>query len=138
MMITRAELLREYPNASEDVLKQLDDRLPSQTVTGAKEGQFIERNWRSMTEKQFAAEVEPLFKLYHWKYYHTFNSQHSVPGFPDYVAARDRQTIFAELKTETGKITTTQIEWIKTLRKAKQMVFVWRPSDFDLIVKTLK
>jgi hypothetical protein len=138
MTITRAELLKEYPGASEDVLKMLDRVIQQREGEVAPTSQFVERNWRSMTEKQFAAEVEPLFKLYHWKYYHTWNSQHSVPGFPDYCAVRDRQTIFIELKTETGKITQAQIEWIKALRKAKQQVFLFRPSDFDSIVKALK
>jgi hypothetical protein len=138
MTITRADLLKEYPGASEDVLKMLEDKeLHPPEGELAPTSKIVERNWRSMTEKQFAAEVEPLFKLYHWKYYHTFNSQHSVPGFPDYVAIREK-VIFIELKTETGKITPAQIEWIKALRKAKQQVYIWRPSDFDLIVKALR
>lgn len=59
-------------------------------------------------------------------------------GFPDLVMVRDK-VIFAELKSEKGKVSDTQYDWIKSLAKAKQKdVYVWRPSDWDSIVEVLK
>ena len=60
-------------------------------------------------------------------------------GFPDLVLARDQVTIdpnyrgrliVAELKTEQGKLTQAQLEWIQALGLTHSIeTYVWRPSD---------
>lgn len=57
-------------------------------------------------------------------------------GWPDLALCRER-LIFAELKTERGKLTEQQTYWIERLRAAGQTVFVWRPSDWPEIEKEL-
>ncbi len=96
-----------------------------------------------ITEKQFEAQVKDLAKVLGWKMYHTWRSIHSPAGFPDCVFVRNGTIIFAELKSEVGKLSDAQQEWITALERVAQcslgvQVFVWRPSDFDKIVEVLK
>lgn len=55
-------------------------------------------------------------------------------GFPDLVLVRDSspRLLFAECKSETGKLTVEQEEWIRRLRLAhfKAAVCLWRPRDW--------
>ena len=89
-----------------------------------------------LTEAAFAkllfstSKASPgLAHIYGWRLvYHTFRSQHSPSGFPDYVLVRER-VVFAELKTEKGKPTPFQTEWLDGLRSAGAEVYLWRPSD---------
>ncbi len=57
-------------------------------------------------------------------------------GFPDIVLVRER-VIFIELKTESGKLSPEQEQWIAVLKKAKQEVYVWRPNQWQEIERTL-
>lgn len=57
-------------------------------------------------------------------------------GFPDLVLVRER-VIYAELKTETGQVRPQQKVWAKTLVRAGQEVYLWRPRDLDEIQKVL-
>jgi hypothetical protein len=59
-------------------------------------------------------------------------------GFCDLVMVKPGRLIFAELKSETGRLTEEQTHWIATLREAGAEVWVWRPSDFDQIVAVLR
>jgi len=70
-------------------------------------------------------------RLCGWLVYHTFNSSKSDPGFPDLVLVRDGRIVYAELKTEKGRLTKHQRDWLKALDDAGQEVYVWRPSDWD-------
>ena len=90
-----------------------------------------------ITERQFERQVKELASIYHWKYYHTWTSIHSPKGFVDVVMVRGDRLIFAELKSEKGKLTPYQQEWVDTLRDTGAEVFVWRPSDFNHIVEIL-
>ena len=71
---------------------------------------------------------------------HTWNSMHSPAGFPDLVLlrVRDSKLIFAELKTDRGKLSEKQEVWINALNEAHQLVFVWKPSDWEHIARVLR
>jgi VRR-NUC domain len=91
------------------------------------------------TEKQFQASVVEVARLHRWRVYHTHDSRRSEPGFPDLVMVRRRRIVFAELKAEKGRVTDTQREWIGALRMASACeVYVWRPSDWDEIMRRLR
>lgn len=68
--------------------------------------------------------------------YHTLRSKGSTSGFPDRVIVRER-VLFAELKTEKGKPTDAQVEWLTMLAAAGAEVYLWRPSDLDEIGRIL-
>lgn len=77
-----------------------------------------------------------LAQLRSWLVYHTRDSRRSQPGFPDIVLVKGR-LIFAELKSETGRLTPEQERWLAALRSAGCDVRVWRPSDWQEIEETL-
>jgi hypothetical protein len=59
-------------------------------------------------------------------------------GWPDLVLVRPPRIIFAELKSTTGGLRANQAEWLDVLRLLSQVeVRLWRPDDWDAIVKTL-
>lgn len=107
-------------------------------------------------EKQFEGAFAQAFALRRWHGYHTHNSRHSVSGFPDWVLVRQPRILFVELKTDTGKISPDQQQWLGELAHCETHarwlveqvglagvqpiveVHVWRPADWDQIVETLR
>lgn len=85
----------------------------------------------NLTEKQFGLVVEDICKWLRLPYYHTWNSQHSAPGWPDYVIVGPSGVIYVELKSQNGRVTKNQDEWLRILADAGQEVHVWRPSDLE-------
>ena len=111
---------------------------------------MTERSLHSMsTKKDFQRTVIELAKLHGWLVYH--RSDKSNPGFPYLVLARTPHVIFAELKTEKGKLTAHQKTWMMALMQSRtyqtspspwlrtgtMSAYVWRPSDWDEIVTNL-
>jgi hypothetical protein len=59
-------------------------------------------------------------------------------GWPDLVLVRPPRLIFAELKSESGKLRPRQTEWLDVLRLLPQAeTYLWRPSDWDALVEVL-
>lgn len=102
-----------------------------------------------MTEREFQKIVLDLFFRYGWKTAHfdasvrvvgkerRFVGDKGSAGFPDIVAARDTRVIFAELKSENGRVSGNQREWLDLLRLAGMEVYLWYPSDLVSIAKTI-
>lgn len=64
-------------------------------------------------------------------------------GFPDLVLVRPTNderagVIFAELKSEAGKVRPEQREWLHDLERAGVEAYVWRPSNFDDVMEILR
>jgi len=93
-----------------------------------------------VTEADLREQVRDLCKLFGWKISFTWKSYHSPKGFPDLVLCNPGQhrVVFAELKSEKGKLTIEQVEWIDALTHCGQEVYLWRPSDFEEIVAILR
>jgi hypothetical protein len=95
------------------------------------------------SEKCFLGQVRDLARLLGYACYHTFHSKHSEPGFPDLVLGRPPnhdcrgRLVFAELKTDSGKLTPEQERWLWLLEKCGAECYLWTPSAWDDIVKTL-
>lgn len=90
-----------------------------------------QRQLREITEKHWSGDVEKLARQLGWGGYHTFRSERSPAGFPDWTFWRKGECIFVELKTETGKLSPKQEEVIAGLRTGGMRVYVWRPSDLE-------
>ena len=90
-----------------------------------------------LTEKEWARQVAELARMLSWRRYHTFRSTRSTPGFPDETLVRDR-VIFLELKTETGKLSDAQKDWLSALLKASAEAYVARPSDLEDLAEVLQ
>lgn len=93
----------------------------------------------TVSEKEFMANVVELATLLGWRSYHTHDSRRSAPGFPDCVFVRDARLLFAELKTERGRLTLPQRSWLAALRQCRGAeVYEWRPSDWLKIEAVLR
>ena len=92
-----------------------------------------------MTEAQFQDAVVQLAQLTGWLVYHTFDSRRSQAGYPDLTLVKGRRLVFAELKSQAGRVSAEQQQWLGALRAANPAsVFVWRPQDWDEIETLLK
>jgi hypothetical protein len=93
----------------------------------------------SMSEREFQDLVKDYATLNGWLLYHTLDSRGSSPGFPDLTLLRCRPSdlLFAELKSESGKVRPEQLVWIEGLRAAGVNAYLWRPSDWDEILVRL-
>lgn len=90
-----------------------------------------------MTEAEFQQQIIDTARLLGWKAYHTFDSRRSEPGFPDLVLVRDR-IVYLEVKSETGRVSAEQGEWLAAINAAGGSALVVRPSQWDEIVASLK
>lgn len=97
-----------------------------------------------MNERIFQDQVIQVAKMNGWLVFHP--SPHQVrpgvfrsdgKGFPDLVLAhRERGLIFAELKTQDGKLSLDQVRWANYLAPWVEQ-YVWRPGQLDLIAERL-
>ena len=83
-----------------------------------------------MTEKQLQAAIVQMARLLGFSCWHQFDSRRSDPGWPDLTCARGRRLIFAELKTERGRVRPDQIACLEALERTGAEVYVWRPADW--------
>jgi len=92
-----------------------------------------------VTEKEFLAQVIQLGRIYQWGCYHTHDSRRSAAGFPDIVMVRLSRILFIELKSERGKVTPVQQEWLDALElTGKVETYLWKPSMWDTVVEVLR
>ena len=85
----------------------------------------------TMTERQFQSAVLQLARWARWMVFHAYNSRRSNPGFPDLVLVRGERCIFAELKTDTGRVSAAQEEWITALDAVPGIdAVIWRPRHW--------
>lgn len=103
----------------------------------------------ALTEKQFQHQVEHLAHVYGWRLFHALPAMNSTGGwrtaqtgdigFPDLVLAHPTKgLIFAELKSQRGRITVDQRIWLNILEATGAETHIWRPSDFEHIKTRLK
>jgi hypothetical protein len=100
-----------------------------------------------MLEKEFQKKVIDLAKFRGWRVHHTRTVQvggnHFTPlvgdrGFPDLVMTHPtRGTIFVELKTDKGRLSEHQVDWINDLAKTGMECYVWRPANWQNIIDRL-
>jgi hypothetical protein len=92
-----------------------------------------------VTEKQLQAQVLDLAHVLGWMTYHSWISIRSAPGWPDLVLLRPPRIIFAELKTQNGRVNVAQHQWLDALGDCPGVeVFCWRPSDLEAIAELLR
>lgn len=101
------------------------------------------------SEADLLAYVRRTARLCGWLAYHTYASVKSDPGFPDVVLVKPPRVLFAELKTQRGRVSTGrpgrggrwltgQDEWLEALRACPGVeTHLWRPEDAQAIADTL-
>ena len=91
-----------------------------------------------ISEEDFMRSVIQIASDCAWSVYHTQDSRRSQAGFPDLTLVRSGQIIFAELKSQKGRIKKEQQEWLDRLRENGHVdVYLWRPSDLQDIIDRL-
>jgi hypothetical protein len=92
-----------------------------------------------VTERQFLRQVIDLARVSRWKTYHTQLSKWSEAGWPDLALLRRPRLVLAELKSDKGKLTLAQQEWVDELAACGGFeVYVWRPADLEEIARILR
>lgn len=91
-----------------------------------------------MTEREWQEAVLELAGYYGWRHYHPFDSRRSVAGWPDLVLCRPPELLFVELKTDRGRISHDQVEWLALLSACAVETAVWRPRDLEAVHARLK
>jgi len=97
------------------------------------------------SERLFQDKVEQIAKMNGWLIFHA--SPHLVrpgvwrsdgKGFPDLCLCHpSRGLIFAELKSQEGRLSHEQKLWAEALLNAGVEHYVWRPNQLDLIAMRL-
>ena len=85
-------------------------------------------------ERAVQRKVEKAFTLAKWKWRSEPDSRRTRghPGFPDVFATkRGYRPIAVECKSETGKLSPQQCEWLENLQGSGAAVWVVRPSNVD-------
>jgi hypothetical protein len=92
-----------------------------------------------MSEAQWQQRILDLAAFRRWRVFHPYDSRRSSPGWPDLALVRDGRLVMAELKSETGRLTTAQRSWLADLSAVPGLeVFVWRPSDWPRVLEVLR
>ncbi|MDN4611932.1 VRR-NUC domain-containing protein [Arthrobacter burdickii] len=99
---------------------------------------------RLVTERQLQRQVEGILTAYGWRWFHAPDNrpangrvQKIRPGFPDLLAVRGPRLVVIELKTETGRIASEQVEWMQNFEAAGAEAYVWRPRDTETARRAL-
>lgn len=91
-----------------------------------------------VSEKDFQAALVDYARLRGWMVYHTYDSRRSVPGFPDLVLVHPvRGVMFRELKTDKGRVSKAQRDWLAAINKAGGDAGLWRPRDWPDIERDI-
>lgn len=92
-----------------------------------------------LTERVFQTRVIELARWHRLRVFHSGDSRRDLcAGFPDLVFVGPGGHVFAELKTETGRVRPEQHAWLNALREAGATAHLWRPSDWPDIQATLR
>lgn len=92
------------------------------------------------TEQQFQDFIVADARQHGWLTYHTRDSRGSDPGFPDLVLVKPgRPVLFYEVKTEKGRVSMPQADWIDRINKTRggAQAMIVRPDDWPYIAAEL-
>jgi hypothetical protein len=93
---------------------------------------------RDLTEEQWQGLVEDLARYCGFRTFHDRDSRGNNPGLPDLLLIRPPRIIFAELKTQKGRVRTEQTWWAADLRACPGVEYaLWRPSDWQAVLAAL-
>lgn len=103
-----------------------------------------------ISERDFQSQVIDLAHLYRWRVAHfrpaqTRSGRWVTPvqadgaGFPDLVMVRGHRMVAAELKSDKGRTSESQLDWLAAFGHVPGIeACVWRPGDWDRIVEWLR
>lgn len=92
----------------------------------------------ALTEKQWERQVRDYAALRGWKVMKHQIAYRSPSGWPDLFLVRAERALAMELKSERGKVSPAQEEWLSALTRAGIQAIVARPSDWDMVAWLLR
>lgn len=90
-----------------------------------------------MSEKTFQQRIRNLAEEMGWRVYAVYDSRKTPAGWPDLTLVKGERLCFWELKSQRGKTTESQNEWLAELAATGAETAVYRPADYELIVRML-
>ncbi len=101
-----------------------------------------------ITEREFQRQVTDAAELFGWSWvawrpamtakgWRTPVSGPLGKGWPDLTLVRDDRLIFAELKSQDGRLTPAQRDVLDLLGRAVP-VYTWRPTDLPAVLEVLR
>ena len=103
-----------------------------------------------MTETEHQNQIIDLAHLYGWKVAHFRPAwsrdgkrcmtavQADGTGWPDLTLVKGSRLIFAEVKSDKGKVSSAQAGWLTDLKMTGHAeVYLWRPEDWSEIQEVL-
>lgn len=91
-----------------------------------------------MTERAWQAQVVELARMCGFLLiYHTHDSRRSARGYPDLALCGKNRYLLIECKSETGKLSDTQKEWLRGLVEAGIETYVVRPRHLQQLADVL-
>lgn len=103
-----------------------------------------------LSEADFQRQVCDLAKVLGWKFLHVRKSMGrrggaagwqtttNIAGWPDLLLFKPGRIVAAELKSDVGVATPEQRDVLADLEAAGAQAFVWRPRDWDDVVRVLR
>lgn len=92
----------------------------------------------NLSEREFQKRVTDLCDWLGLRWYHSHDSRRDPAGFPDLVIVGPGGVVFAELKSQKGRVRPEQFAWKDDLDRAGANAYIWRPDDWSQIQRTLK
>src|SRR5580765_4675851 len=91
------------------------------------------------SEKHFMWRIRQRAALTGWKWrWHQLDSIGTQSGLPDLILVRPPRVIFAELKSEHGRLSPMQKAALTDLMHCPGVeTYVWKPSNWETIVTVL-
>lgn len=106
-----------------------------------------------ISERAFQSQVVRYARLMGWRVWHDnatnapklcrsckqpLKLPRNEAGLVDLILLRRPRVVWAELKSERGKVSPEQASFIAELRAAHQEVYLWRPSDWQEVERVLR
>lgn len=91
-----------------------------------------------VTEAQYMQQIKDAARALNWRTFHCFNSRRSDKGFPDLLLIRGPNLLTLEVKSERGRVTAEQADWIAAFKQVKYVdAAIARPPNWDEILDVL-
>ena len=91
----------------------------------------------AMTEAEWQRQIVEYAELHGWLCYHTHDSRRSQAGYPDLTLVRYGRLVFAELKTQHGRVSREQAVWLNALEGTGARCYLWRPAQWQEVQEVL-
>lgn len=93
-----------------------------------------------VTEKALQEAIVEASGYLGYRHFHAFDMRRSDSGFPDLILLRQRdgRRFAIECKTERGKPTQAQLDWLSLFAACGIPSMIVRPSDLDNVLEMLR